>query len=211
MTVPSPQLVTAAPAGPAAAAAPAAQPVVVQLIVAPEDPQSRGMAALSGLELGETLAPVATTSLFFETGQATLSPDGKVKLARIAEVLRRYPALKARIEGNADERGACDYNMDLGARRALAAKEYLLTIKVMPDQVIVRTNGALKPVSKGHDEEAWRVNRRNDVQVVPEGAAGDSNIVEVKVPVSKPAPVTAPEAAAPADGDKGAQTAEEKK
>ena len=178
MTVPGPQL---AAASAPAAAQPAMQPVVLQLVVAPEGSQAR-----AGSELADALAPVAATALFFETGQATLSPDGKVKLLRIAEVLRRYPTLKVRVEGNADERGAPDYNLELGARRAVAAKDFLLSVKVMPDQIILRTNGEERPLAKGHDEESWQVNRRNDVNVV-EGDAGGSNVVEVKAPAPKPA------------------------
>ena len=174
MTVPSPQMAAA----PAAAASPA-QPVVLQLVFAPEDSQAR-----AGVELMEAFAPTAGTSLFFETGQASLSQDGKVKLLRIGEVLRRYRTMRVRIEGNADERGPVDYNMELGARRAQAAKDYLLTVQVKPDQILLRTNGAQRPLAKGHDEDSWQLNRRDDVNLIHE-ARQAKEMVEVDVSTQK--------------------------
>ncbi|HEY3450598.1 MAG TPA: OmpA family protein [Myxococcales bacterium] len=178
MTVPAPQVVAA----PAVAAAPAAQPVVLQLVFAPEDSQAR-----AGAELMEAFAPMPGTSLFFETGQASLSPDGKVRLLRIGEVLHRYPTMKVRVEGNADERGPADYNMELGARRARAARDYLLSIEVKPDQILLRNNGAERPLAKGHDEDSWQVNRRDDVRLVHDADAKTSNAMDLTAPAAKPA------------------------
>lgn len=178
MTVPSPVAQIAAP--PMAQQASATQPVTLQLVVAPEDDRARAGAALV-----EAIAPVEGTAIFFETGQAHLSPDGKVKLLRIADVLRRYPDLKVRVEGNADERGPADYNLELGLRRARAAKEFLIAVKVKPDQVILRTNGAEKPLAPGHDEASWEVNRRSDVNLVKDKPADETTPAQATDPAAE--------------------------
>ncbi|MBI5544872.1 MAG: OmpA family protein, partial [Deltaproteobacteria bacterium] len=128
-------------------------------------------AAQAGAELVTAIAPVEGTSVFFETGKASLSPEGRVKLLRIAEVLRRYPDLNVRVEGIADERGTATYNLELGARRAQAAKQYLISLQVRPEQVLLTSHGADRPLAPGHNEDSWQVNRRTDVNLVQEKGA----------------------------------------
>jgi len=81
----------------------------------------------------------------------------------VAGVLTAHPELKVRIEGNCDERGSEQYNLALGQRRADAAKKYLAGLGVQSPQITAISFGAEKPKAQGHDEEAWKQNRRDDV------------------------------------------------
>lgn len=162
--LPSPALAERPAAAAPVAAAPQ-QPVILQLAVAPADDQAR-----AGAELISAASEMDQTSVFFETGKADLAPEGKVKLARIANVLKRYPGLRVRVEGNADERGSDAYNMELGAKRAAAARDYLVTMQVRPDQVLVISNGAEKPLATGKGEESYQLNRRDDISLVKDKA-----------------------------------------
>ena len=67
-----------------------------------------------------------------------------------------------RVEGNCDERGTEEYNRALGERRALALREELVRLGVDPSRVDTVSYGEDKPVDPGHDESAWRKNRRGD-------------------------------------------------
>ena len=78
-------------------------------------------------------------------------------------MLTAHPDLKVRIEGNCDERGSGQYNLALGQRRADAAKKYLATLGVQSPQITAISFGAEKPKATGHDEDAWKQNRRDDV------------------------------------------------
>ena len=139
------------------------QPVVMQLAFAPqEDEQDRARQ-----ELVSASRALDGTAVFFETDKADLSSEGQVKLRRVAEILRRYPAFRIRIEGNADERGGPEYNFELGRMRACNARDFLVSLKVSPRQVTCVSNGATSPVAPGGGEENWKLNRRNDV--VPTG------------------------------------------
>jgi len=70
------------------------------------------------------------------------------------------------IEGNCDERGTEKYNLSLGERRALAAREYLANLGVKPERLKTVTYGAARPADPGHDEAAWKKNRRDEFILV---------------------------------------------
>jgi peptidoglycan-associated lipoprotein len=66
------------------------------------------------------------------------------------------------VEGNTDERGSEEYNLALGERRATAVKRYLVDLGVPDSRLRTVSFGEAKPAVPGHDETAWRYNRRSD-------------------------------------------------
>jgi peptidoglycan-associated lipoprotein len=68
------------------------------------------------------------------------------------------------IEGHCDERGSDEYNLALGGHRAAVVKRYLLDLEVPAARLTTHTYGEEKPVVAGHDERAWRYNRRSEVR-----------------------------------------------
>ena len=69
---------------------------------------------------------------------------------------------KITVEGNTDERGSEEYNLALGERRATAVKRYLVDLGVPGSRLRTVSFGEAKPAVPGHDESAWRYNRRSD-------------------------------------------------
>jgi peptidoglycan-associated lipoprotein len=69
-------------------------------------------------------------------------------------------------EGHTDERGSEEYNLALGERRANSVKRYLLDLGVPANRLATVSFGEAKPRAMGHDESAWRYNRRVDFTVV---------------------------------------------
>ncbi|HTO96292.1 MAG TPA: peptidoglycan-associated lipoprotein Pal [Myxococcales bacterium] len=114
-------------------------------------------------DLDKALEQLRGVSVFFEFDSATLTKDAQEKLSNVANVLTAHPELKVRIEGNCDERGSEQYNLALGQRRADSAKKYLAGLGVQQGQITAISFGAEKPKAPGHDEEAWRQNRRDDL------------------------------------------------
>jgi peptidoglycan-associated lipoprotein len=114
-------------------------------------------------DLDKALEQLRNVSLFFEFDAATLTKEAQDKLSVVADVLVKHPELTVRIEGNCDERGSEQYNLALGQRRAEAGKKYLDQLGVKPKQITAISFGAEKPKANGHDEEAWKQNRRDDV------------------------------------------------
>jgi peptidoglycan-associated lipoprotein len=68
--------------------------------------------------------------------------------------------LRIEIEGHCDERGTSEYNLALGAKRAQAAKDYLVTLGIPADRISTISYGEEIQVCKQAIEDCWRQNRR---------------------------------------------------
>ncbi|MFM8801000.1 MAG: OmpA family protein [Tagaea sp.] len=86
--------------------------------------------------------PIAAVTVFFDTGSAELSLVASAALERAAERLTADPALRGRIEGYADPRGAAADNIVLSNRRAQAVREFLAARGVAPGRLAVVAMGA---------------------------------------------------------------------
>jgi peptidoglycan-associated lipoprotein len=98
--------------------------------------------------------------LFFGYDQSEVSSDGQQVLNQNAEIMKKYPTWVITIEGHADERGTAEYNLALGERRALAARNYLVSLGIPADRLRTVSYGKEFPFDPGHTEEAWSKNRR---------------------------------------------------
>ncbi|HZV83084.1 MAG TPA: peptidoglycan-associated lipoprotein Pal [Geobacteraceae bacterium] len=107
----------------------------------------------------------ALEKIYFDFDSADLSPAAREKLVADYQLLQKNAALKIRIEGNCDERGADEYNLALGERRARAAARYLTTLGIPPERLSTVSFGEEKPAAAGHDETAWAQNRRDEFVV----------------------------------------------
>ena len=67
------------------------------------------------------------------------------------------------LTGHTDERGTREYNMALGERRAKAVESFLVTTGVNPTQLEAVSYGKEMPVATGHNEAAWKENRRVEI------------------------------------------------
>ena len=114
-----------------------------------------GTKSLDDLNRDSPLRP-----LFFELDSSDVSSDGQQVLQANAAVLKKYPTMQITIEGHCDERGTAEYNLALGERRALAAKNYLVSLGVGADKVKTVSYGKEFPFDPGHDDAAWLKNRR---------------------------------------------------
>lgn len=66
------------------------------------------------------------------------------------------------IEGNCDQRGTNEYNLALGERRALNAKQYMVDLGVSASRIRTISYGEERPLFEGQDEESYSYNRRDD-------------------------------------------------
>ena len=147
------EAVTTAPPPAAAAPAPAPAPVTSSIIP--------GSAEDLRVNVGHTV--------HFALDQYNVEQTDKALLGRQAAWLQRYPAVRVTIEGHADERGTREYNLALGARRANAVKEYLVSQGVSTGRVETVSYGKERPICTTSDEGCWSQNRRG-VTIVTGGA-----------------------------------------
>jgi peptidoglycan-associated lipoprotein len=90
--------------------------------------------------------------------------DGSV-LKSNASWLTAHPQTKVQVEGHCDERGSEEYNIALGAKRAQAAKDYLVTLGIEGSRVSTISYGKELPLCQEHDESCWQQNRRDHFAV----------------------------------------------
>ncbi len=102
----------------------------------------------------------ANQNVHFDFDSAQLSSMAKMLLKEKAEWLRANSVDFVTIEGHCDERGTTDYNIALGERRAIAAKNYLLNLGISASRLTTVSFGEEKPLDSGQNEEAFRKNRR---------------------------------------------------
>jgi peptidoglycan-associated lipoprotein len=74
--------------------------------------------------------------------------------------MKQHPAVSLTIEGHCDERGTRDYNLGLGERRAVAVKDYLVSLGIDTRRVTTVSYGKERPAVIGSAETAWSQNRR---------------------------------------------------
>lgn len=108
------------------------------------------------------LTDVKMDSVLFDYDSAQIKESERAKLDAAADYLKKNTRAGVIIEGHCDERGSAEYNMALGERRALAARAYLVGLGIEGAAMQTRSMGKEKPVNPGHDESAWRVNRRSE-------------------------------------------------
>jgi peptidoglycan-associated lipoprotein len=106
--------------------------------------------------------------IFFETDSTELTAAAQATLDKQAEWLNRYSRYSFTIEGHADERGTREYNFALGAQRADAAKNYLISHGVAASRIRTVSFGKERPVAVCDDISCWSQNRRA-VTLLPGG------------------------------------------
>ena len=70
-------------------------------------------------------------------------------------MLKKYATWQITIEGHCDERGSAEYNLALGERRALVARDYLVSLGVVAPRVRTVSYGKEFPFDPGHEEGSW--------------------------------------------------------
>lgn len=99
--------------------------------------------------------------LHFETDDHILKNPADIALiTKMAAYLKSHPNLHVVVEGHCDERASADYNMALGMRRAQQIRVLLNKEGINPNRIYTISCGKEKPLTMGHSEEDWRLNRR---------------------------------------------------
>jgi peptidoglycan-associated lipoprotein len=116
--------------------------------------------SLDALKSGQAAADGPLKDINFNFDSAALSESARATLKANADWLKNNPATRVQIEGHCDERGAADYNMALGAKRAQAAMDYLTTLGIAGNRLTTISYGEEIPVCKDKTEDCWAKNRR---------------------------------------------------
>ena len=99
-------------------------------------------------------------NIHFEFDSAALTKSSQQILKRKADYLRVNPDVTVMVEGHCDERGTQIYNVALGDRRAISVKEFIVALGIDSQRLGTISYGEERPLSNGHDETSWAMNRR---------------------------------------------------
>jgi outer membrane protein OmpA-like peptidoglycan-associated protein len=109
------------------------------------------------------------SDVLFDTGQYSLKPGAREKLAKVAGILIAYPGLNIAVGGYTDNVGGDDMNQKLSENRAGAVRDYLVQEGVTASTVSATGFGNTSPVSSNGNSAGRQENRR--VELVVSGEA----------------------------------------
>jgi peptidoglycan-associated lipoprotein len=98
--------------------------------------------------------------VLFLVDQSTLSDTARTTLSGQAQWLKANPDYAIIVEGHADEQGTREYNIALGARRADAVKNYLISQGISGSRMQTVSYGKERPIAICSEESCYAQNRR---------------------------------------------------
>ena len=108
---------------------------------------------------------VNMSDVLFDTGQHTLKPGAREKLAKVSGILLAHPGLNLEIEGHTDSVGGDDFNQSLSERRADSVKSYLLQQGIASSSIKAKGLGETQPVASNETATGRQQNRRVELIV----------------------------------------------
>ncbi len=105
-------------------------------------------------------------AIFFNFDDYSIREDMWGRIKQNAKYLLEHPNVKVQLQGNCDERGTNEYNMALGAKRALEVKKMLVKLGIDAKRISTISFGEEKPLAKCHNETCWAINRRVDFVIL---------------------------------------------
>lgn len=131
-------------------------------------PAGRGVDRAGSADPSDAAGPLGKRVIYFEYDSYDVSPEYQPVVAAHTGYLASHGGRTVTLEGHGDERGSSEYNIALGERRARAVARLMELQGVGEDQIQIVSYGEEKPATSGHDEAAWRQNRRVEIHYAGE-------------------------------------------
>ncbi len=119
---------------------------------------------------------VSMSDVLFDTGQYSLKPGAREKLAKVAGILLAYPGLNIEVGGYTDNVGGDDMNQKLSENRADAVRDYLVQEGVTTNSVSARGFGNTLPVASNDNSAGRQQNRRVELLVSGDAIGNSANV-----------------------------------
>ncbi len=126
------------------------------------DPNNTQDITLAGLSDSSNL--LSQRIIYFDYNKSSIRPEYMVLINTHAKLLSKYPNLKMRLEGHADERGSREYNVALSAARAQSVKNIMLAQGPGYKQMKTIGFGEEVPIVRGNNASSWERNRRVEIK-----------------------------------------------
>jgi len=119
---------------------------------------------LGDWQSGASVDLLSEKRVYFAYDSSELDADSQAIAEAHAAYLSSNPSTRVVLEGHADERGTREYNLALGERRAQSVADVFVALGVSAANIENVSYGEENPVAEGHDESAWRLNRRVEIR-----------------------------------------------
>ena len=100
--------------------------------------------------------------IYFEFDQSSIRSDQIPSMEHNGSYLKSNPTRSVLVEGNTDDRCTNEYNLALGERRAVAARNYLVEFGIEESRIRTVSYGEERPLFTGQSEDEFAHNRRDD-------------------------------------------------
>jgi len=110
--------------------------------------------------LDQLNAEMPLSDVKFDYDQSTVRDDQRAILQKNADWMRRWTTTRVSVEGHADARGTNEYNLALGDRRARAVMDYMVSLGIAADRMVVVSKGEEAPLCTEMTEGCYERNRR---------------------------------------------------
>ena len=124
----------------------------------------------SGVEVvreGDNIRLVMPSNITFATDQSYITSGFHNTLNAIAQVMNKYEKTYLSVEGHTDSTGRDSYNMTLSQQRAQSVKDYLVNQQILSARISTRGYGETRPVASNDTANGRALNRRVEIQIVP--------------------------------------------
>jgi outer membrane protein OmpA-like peptidoglycan-associated protein len=118
---------------------------------------------------------VSMSDVLFDTGQYSLKPGAREKLAKVAGILIAYPSLNIAVGGYTDNVGGDEMNQKLSENRAGAVRDYLVQQGVVASSVSATGFGNTSPVASNDNSAGRQENRRVELVVSGDAIGSPAN------------------------------------
>lgn len=118
----------------------------------------------AGDPLDDPESPLATRIVYFDLDSSDIRDEDRSIVEAHATYLAAHPQARLRLEGHADERGSREYNIALGERRTNGVRQLMGLFGVDEQQLTSISYGEERPAALGHEESAWQLNRRVELE-----------------------------------------------
>jgi outer membrane protein OmpA-like peptidoglycan-associated protein len=105
------------------------------------------------------------SSLLFTTNSAVVKPKAVEEIAKLGDILAKYPQDRIRIVGYTDNTGSAAYDEKLSLHRAEAVREVLVSRGVEQRQMLVEGAGQANPIAENSTPEGRAKNRRVELHI----------------------------------------------
>jgi outer membrane protein OmpA-like peptidoglycan-associated protein len=108
---------------------------------------------------------VNISDVLFDSGQYTLKPTAREKLARLSGIVLAHPGLRLEAEGHTDSTGSDEFNQQLSEKRALAVRDFLVEQGIPLTALGAHGFGKSMPVAGNETAAGRQLNRRVELIV----------------------------------------------